>query len=98
MSDYIDREDLLREIERRGALMVGDKRISVEAMRLFIKNRPAADVVPAVHGRCINCTHSYEDLCGLACSYGPLVDCTVRRDFYCAYWKDKAEKQTEVRP
>lgn len=46
MADYIDREDLLREIERRGALMVGDKRISVEAMGLFIKNRPAADAMP----------------------------------------------------
>lgn len=26
--------------------MVGDKRISVEAMGLFIKNRPAADAMP----------------------------------------------------
>ena len=36
--------------------MVGDKRISVDAMKSFIKNRPAADVSPVVHGRWISLT------------------------------------------
>ena len=53
MAEYIDREDALREIERREALMVGDKRVSVAAMKSFIKNRPAADVAPVRHGRWI---------------------------------------------
>lgn len=53
MAEYIDRDAALREIERREALMVGDKRVSVDAMKSFIKNRPAADVAPVVHGRWI---------------------------------------------
>ena len=51
MAEYIEREAILSEIERREALMVGDKRISVDAMKHFIKNRPAADVAPVRHGR-----------------------------------------------
>lgn len=53
MAEYIKREAALHEIERREVLMVGDKRISVDAMKSFIKNRPAADVAPVVHGRWI---------------------------------------------
>ena len=55
MAEYIEREALLREIERREALMVGDKLISVDAMKSFIKNRPAADVVEVV--RCKDCKY-----------------------------------------
>ena len=51
MDEYIKREAALHEIERREVLMVGDKRISVDAMKSFIKNRPAADVAPVRHGR-----------------------------------------------
>ena len=53
MAEYIKREAALHEIERLEVLMVGDKRISVDAMKSFIKNRPAADVAPVVHGRWI---------------------------------------------
>ena len=53
MAEYIDRDAALSEIERREALMVGDKRVSVDAMKSFIKNRPAADVAPVRHGRWI---------------------------------------------
>ena len=58
MAEYIERESLLREIERRKALMVGDKLVSVDAMKSFIKNRPAADVAEVV--RCENCEFSRE--------------------------------------
>ena len=51
MAEYIEREALLREIERREALMVGDKLVSVDAMKSFIKNRQAADVASVRHGR-----------------------------------------------
>ena len=51
MAEYIERKAILREIERREALMVGDKLVSVNAMKSFIKNRPAADVAPVRHGR-----------------------------------------------
>ena len=51
MAEYMERGAALHEIERREALMVGDKRVSVDAMKSFIKNRPAADVAPVVHCR-----------------------------------------------
>ena len=51
MAEYIEREAILREIERREALMVGDKLVSVYAMKSFIKNRPSADVAPVRHGQ-----------------------------------------------
>lgn len=51
MAEYIEREAALHATERLKALMVGDKRVSVDAMKSFIENRPAADVVPVVHGR-----------------------------------------------
>ena len=51
MAEYIEREALLREIERCDRLMVGDKTISVGALKRFILNRPSADVAPVRHGR-----------------------------------------------
>ena len=51
MDEYIDLEATLREIERRERLMVGDKTITVDALKRFLLNRPAADVAPVVHGR-----------------------------------------------
>ena len=63
MAEYIEREAILREIERRERLMVGDKTISVDALKRFILNRPAADVAPVVHGRWIA---SHDEFC--ACS------------------------------
>ena len=48
----------------------------------MIEDTTAADVAPVV--RCRNCEHSYEDLGGLYCSYGPCVDCPVPPDFWCA--------------
>lgn len=56
MAEYIERGAALHEIERREALMVGDKCVSVDAMKFFIKNRPAADVAPVVHGHWISLT------------------------------------------
>ena len=41
MAEYIDLEAILREIERREALMVGDKLVSVDAMKSFIKKSPS---------------------------------------------------------
>ena len=58
MAEYIDRDAALREIERREARMVGEKRVSVDAMKSFIKNRPTADVAPVVHGEWIE-DHDY---------------------------------------
>ena len=55
MAEYIEREAILREIERRERLMVGDKTIHVDALKRFLLNRPTADVVPVV--RCKDCKY-----------------------------------------
>lgn len=57
MAECVDREAMLREIERRERFMVGDKTISVDALKRFIENRPAVDAV--VVTRCKDCKHAY---------------------------------------
>ena len=71
MTEYIEREAILREIERRESLMVGDKLVSVDAMKSFIKNRPAADVAPVRHGRWIE----HEKY-----TFGVMYDCSICDD------------------
>ena len=44
MGEYIDREAMLEQIARRESLMVGNKMISIDALREFIMNRPIVDV------------------------------------------------------
>lgn len=53
MTNYIDREAMLEQIARRESLMVGDKMISIDALREFIMNRPIADVEEVKHGHWI---------------------------------------------
>ena len=53
----------------------------------FVADAPTVDAV--VVTRCKDCKHSWEDIGGLCCGYGPLVDCIVPEDFFCAYGKPK---------
>lgn len=55
MPEYINRDEMLRQIERREQYMVGDKTISVDVLKNFVKNRPAADVEQIV--RCKDCRY-----------------------------------------
>lgn len=55
MAECVDREAMLREIERRERFMVGDKTISVDALKRFIENRPTVDAV--VVTRCKDCKY-----------------------------------------
>lgn len=48
---------------------------------------PTVDAV--VVTRCKDCKYSWEDIGGLCCGYGPLIDCIVPEDFFCAYGKPK---------
>lgn len=82
MAEYIERAAALYEIERREALMVGDKCVSVAAMKSFIKNRPAADVAPVV--RCKDCIYTRKLYGRLVCKYGTCSGCILREDFFCA--------------
>lgn len=88
MAEYIEREAILREIERRERLMVGDKTISVDALKRFILNRPAADVAPVVHARwkcrgdcgvteCSACGWSIEEYVG---DYDYCPNCGAKMD------------------
>lgn len=56
-------------------------------IRHVIDDAPTVDAV--VVTRCKDCKHSWEDIGGLCCGYGPLVDCIVPEDFFCAYGKPK---------
>ena len=58
MAEYIDREAMLEQIARRESLMVGDKMISIDALREFIMNRPVVDVEHVI--RCRDCKYSRE--------------------------------------
>ena len=53
MAEYIDREAMLEQITRRESLMVDNKMISIDALRVFIMNRPVADVEEVKHGHWI---------------------------------------------
>lgn len=82
MAEYIEREAINRICFMDYFLVDGEVRIENVALVRDIEKLPAADVAPVV--RCRNCEHSYEDLGGLYCSYGPCVDCPVSPDFWCA--------------
>lgn len=90
MAKYIECEAVLELIRPDDP---NDKRCAVTvatAKRLIrhaLTAAPAADVAPVV--RCKGCKHSWEDIGGLCCGYGPLVDSIVPEDFFCAYGKPK---------
>lgn len=82
MAEYIEREAINRICFMDYFLVDGEVRTESVALVRDIEKLPAADVAPVV--RCRDCKHSYEDLGGLYCSYGPCVDCHVSSDFWCA--------------
>lgn len=61
--------------------------LTPEEFAEYLYELPTADVAPVV--RCKGCKHSWEDIGGLCCGYGPLVDSIVPEDFFCAYGKPK---------
>lgn len=52
--DLISREAAIKAVEMREPMMVGNKTIGVEALKNFLRNRPAVDAAPVVHGRWIH--------------------------------------------
>ena len=59
----------------------------------LIADTPTVDAVPVV--RCSDCKHSYEDLGGLCCSYGPCVDCHVSPNFWCANGRRREDSHAQ---
>lgn len=74
--------------------MIGDeRRFDAEFIENALDFIPAVDVALVV--RCKDCKYSWEDIGGLACSYGCCVDCIVREDFFCADGERKEEIENE---
>lgn len=86
MAEYIEREALLDSICHETCRIAFCGATNC-AFMTKVCSAPAADVAPVV--RCKGCKHSWEDIGGLCCGYGPLVDSIVPEDFFCAYGKPK---------
>ena len=78
MAKYINLDDMLEQFDKRASKLVGDRRVSVEAMREFICNRPTSNVKEVVYAHwiedddgvfiCSNCGNA-ESSNGRYCSY-----------------------------
>ncbi len=84
MAEYITKEQVIEWFRPYGHT---DEGVPYYGLVTDIREMKPADVAPVV--RCRDCKHSYEDLGGLCCSYGPCAECLVPPDFWCAYGKRK---------
>lgn len=75
MAEYITKEQVIEWFRPYGHT---DEGVPYYGLVTDIREMKSADVAPVV--RCRDCKHSYEDLGGLYCSYGPCVDCPVPPD------------------
>ena len=75
----IDADALIKEACAEGAYGYVDVKQIADA--------PTVDAMPVV--RCKDCIHSYDDLCGICCTYCGYLDCVVYPHFYCAGGKRK---------
>ena len=70
MDKYINLDDMLEQFDKRASKLVGDRRVSVEAMREFICNRPKANVKEIIYAHWIckpdcgvtECSHCHRSL------------------------------------
>ena len=53
MTEYVNLNDMLEQFDKRASKLVGDGRVSVEAMRDFICNRPKANVKEIIYAHWI---------------------------------------------
>lgn len=84
MAEYITKDQVIEWFRPYGHT---DEGVPYYGLVTDIREMKSADVAPVV--RCRDCKHSYEDLGGLYCSFGPCVDCPVSPDFWCANGKRK---------
>ena len=63
MAEYINLDDMLEQFDKRASKLVEDRRVSVEAMREFICNRPKANVKEIVYGRWIPTKYPFMNEC-----------------------------------
>ena len=70
MAEYINLDDMLEQFDKRASKLVEERRVSVEAMREFICNRPKANVKEIVYAHWIckpdcgvtECSHCHRSL------------------------------------
>ena len=68
MTEYINLDDMLEQFDKRASKLVEDRRVSVEAIREFICNRPKANVKEIVYAHWIcksdcgvtECSHCHQ--------------------------------------
>ena len=70
MAEYINLNDMLEQFDKRASKLVEDRRVSVEAMREFICNRPRANVKEIIYAHWIcksdcgvtECSHCHRNI------------------------------------
>ena len=69
MAKYINLDDMLEQFDKRASKLVGDRRVSVEAMRDFICNRPTANVREIIYAHWIDYQVPHISCCSY-CDWG----------------------------
>ena len=70
MAEYVNLNDMLEQFDKRASKLVGDGRVSVEAMRDFICNSPKANVKEIIYAHWIcksdcgvtECSHCHRNV------------------------------------
>ena len=70
MAEYVNLDDMFEQFDKRASNLVEDRRVSVEAMREFICNRPKANVKEIVYAHWIcksdcgvtECSHCHRSI------------------------------------
>ena len=81
MAEYINLDDMLEQFDKRASKLVEDRRVSVEAMREFICNRPRANVKEIIYAHWI----MHDDDFGLTCECSNCHIETMGDSEYCPH-------------
>lgn len=73
-NDLISRSEAIAAVERREPLLVGDKLVSTDSFKNFLRNRPAVDAEPVRHGRW-EVRDTFYDIDGNLCYYAKCSIC-----------------------
>ena len=69
MAEYVNLNDMLEQFDKRASKLVGDRRVSVEAIREFICNRPKANVKEIIYAHWIDYQVPHISCCSY-CDWG----------------------------
>ena len=63
MAEYVNLDDMLEQFDKRASKLVDDRRISIEAMREFICNRPRTNVKEIVYAHWVPTEYPFMNGC-----------------------------------